>query len=122
MRKGKAVMPPSATKFPAAKGDHWKLGRSAPKTGRFASQEPKMKKHAMENQHMQSMTPHCSMVNWARKAISVRITEVFEVVGVIGFPLSIPDVLFGLDIGRDSALVTCGTSSKYNATKPQKTT
>jgi hypothetical protein len=46
-------------KFPAANGDQWKLGTEAPKTGRLASQAPRMNQQLIANQHIQITTPHC---------------------------------------------------------------
>ena len=49
-------------KFPAVKGDQLRVEVIAPKTGKFASQDPRIKKQSMANQHMQIMTPHCGCV------------------------------------------------------------
>jgi len=58
-RNGKAHIPPRAMKLPAAYGDQRNVGSEAPKTGRLASQAPRMKKQLIENQHIQITTPHC---------------------------------------------------------------
>jgi hypothetical protein len=45
-------------KFPASNGDQRRFAAEAPNTGKLASQEPKMKKQTIDNQHMHIMTPH----------------------------------------------------------------
>jgi hypothetical protein len=49
-------------KFPAEKGDQLRFAAAAPNTGKLASQEPRMKKQSIENQHMHAMTPHWDRV------------------------------------------------------------
>ena len=72
-RNGKAVMPPSAMKFPAAVGDQWNSGLDAPNTGRLDSQAPRMKKQVMANQHIQARTPH-----WEGDMWNLRRKECFD--------------------------------------------
>src|SRR5882757_8980537 len=68
-RKGKHVIPPRAMKFPAAKGDQRRFAAAAPNTGKLASQEPKMKKQSIENQHIHAMTPHWDRVISENRAL-----------------------------------------------------